>query len=190
MDPETAAEIPERDLLRLAQKGSRDALERLIMRHERKVFALAFRLTGSMADAQDAAQETFVRLHLRLGEIQAERGAGPWLAAVVVNVCRDIGRRRRRSRLAAMPPSADLPDSLPDPERRFSARESEEALRAALATLPEKERAAILLRELEEFTTAEVARLLGSSEVTVRSQICNARMRLRRFFSRRREGTR
>jgi len=187
MDPQTADEIPEADLLRLAQSGSRDALEQLIMRYERRIFALAFRLTGSVEDAQDAAQETFTRLHLRLREIQAGRGAGPWLCAVAVNACRDIGRRRRRSRLIPLPPAIEVPDALTDPERRAAARESQECLRAGLATLPEKERAALLLREMQGLSTAEVARALGSSEVTVRSQICNARMKLRRFFRRHEE---
>ena len=188
MDWQTVQEIPETDLLRLAQKGDREAVEKLIMRHERRIFALAMRITGNLPDAQDAAQETFVRLHLRIREIDAERGVGPWLCTVVVNACHDIGRRRRRSRLIPMHPSAaELPDGMPDPERRFSARESEECLRAALATLPAKERAAILLRESEGLTTAQVAQALESSEVTVRSQICNARVKLRRFFQRHQE---
>ena len=63
----------------------------------------------------------------------------------------------------------------------------EERLRAGLATLPEKERTALLLREMQGLTTAEVARALGSSEVTVRSQISSARLKLRRFFLRREE---
>ena len=187
MDPQTAPETPEADLLRLAQKGNRDALERLIMRYERRIFALALRLTDNVADAQDAAQETFVRLHLRIREIQPERGVGPWLCAVAVNACRDLGRRRRRSRLVPITPAVELADSFPDPERRLSARESEACLRAGLAALPEKERAALLLREMEGLSTAEVARALGSSEVTVRSQISNARGKLRRFFQRREE---
>lgn len=190
MDPRTAPEIPEADLLRRAQTGSRDALEQIIMRHERRIFALAYRLTGSMADAQDATQETFVRLHLRIREIEAERGVGPWLCTVAVNACRDIGRRQRRSRWTSMPPALEMADPLPGPERLFAAREAEEMMRAALATLPEKERAAILLREMEGLTTAEVAGVLGSSEVTVRSQICNARMKLRRLFGRRGGGAR
>jgi RNA polymerase sigma-70 factor, ECF subfamily len=190
MDPHTVPEIPEADLVRLAQSGSRDALERLIMRHERRIFALALRITGSVEDAQDATQETFTRLHLRIREIEAGRGVGSWLCTVVVNVCRDIGRRSRRSRLIPMPPATDVADALPDPERRFSAHETEAALRAALARLPEKERAALVLREMEGMTTAEVARALGSSEVTVRSQICNARMKLRRLLARREETNR
>ncbi len=160
------------------------------MHYERRIFALAFRITGSVEDAQDATQETFTRLHLRVREIDSRRGAGAWLCAVAVNACRDIGRRHRRSRLIPMPPAYDTPDSLPDPERHAAARESQECLRAALATLAEKERAALLLREMEGLTTAQVARALGSSEVTVRSQISYARTKLRRFFARREEGAR
>ena len=188
MHPNQAHEIPETDLLRQAQSGDREALEQLIMRHERRIFALAVRMTGNVADAQDAVQETFIRLHLGVRKIDAVRGAGPWLCAVAVNACHDIGRRRQRSRLIPFPADAvEISDSLPDPERRLSGRESEECLRAGLATLPEKEKAALLLREMQGLTTAEVARALGSSEVTVRSQISNARLKLRRFFHRREE---
>jgi RNA polymerase sigma-70 factor (ECF subfamily) len=187
MHPHTAHEIPEADLLRRAQSGNREALEQLIMRHEHRIFALALRMTGNVADAQDAVQETLIRLHLGVRKIDAVRGAGPWLGAVAVNACHDIGRRRQRSRLIPMPAAVEIPDSMPDAERRLSGRESEECLRAGLATLPEKERTALLLREMQGLTTAEVARALGSSEVTVRSQISSARLKLRRFFHRREE---
>ncbi|MGA7238810.1 MAG: RNA polymerase sigma factor [Bryobacteraceae bacterium] len=185
MQPHTAHEIPEAHLLRRAQSGNREALEQLIMLHERRIFALALRMTGNVADAEDAVQETLIRLHLGVRKIDAVRGVGPWLGAVAVNACHDIGRRRQRSRLIPIPAAVvEMRDSMPDPERHLSGRESEECLRAGLATLPEKERAALLLREMEGLTTAEVARALGSSEVTVRSQISSARLKLRRFFHR------
>jgi RNA polymerase sigma-70 factor (ECF subfamily) len=68
----------------------------------------------------------------------------------------------------------------------MSAKEQERHLRAGLRELPEKERAALLLREVQDLSTAEVARLLGSSEGTVRSQISSARLKLRKFFARQR----
>jgi len=192
MHPHTAHEISEADLLRRAQSGNREALEQLIMLHEHRIFALALRMTGNVADAQDAVQETLIRLHLGVRKLDALRGVGPWLGAVAVNACHDIGRRRQRSRLIPIPAAAvempdSMPDPMPDPERCLSGRESEECLRAGLATLPEKERTALLLREVQGLTTAEVARALGSSEVTVRSQISSARLKLRRFFHRREE---
>lgn len=188
MRPHTAHEIPEADLLRRAQASDRNALEQLIMLHEHRIFALALRMTGNVADAQDAVQETLIRLHLGVRKIDPARGAGAWLGAVAVNACHEIHRRRQRSRLIPIAADAvDVPDSTPDPERRLSGRESEECLRAGLETLPEKERAALLLREIQGLTTAQVARALGSSEVTVRSQISSARLKLRRIFHRREE---
>ena len=67
--------------------------------YERRIFALALQLAGDMEDAKDATQETFLRLHRNLGQIDSGRSLGPWLWSVAVNACRDIGRRRRRSRL-------------------------------------------------------------------------------------------
>jgi len=69
--PHTAHEIPEADLLRRAQNGNREALEQPIMLHEHRIFALALRMTGNVADAQDAVQETLIRLHLGLRKIDA-----------------------------------------------------------------------------------------------------------------------
>jgi RNA polymerase sigma-70 factor (ECF subfamily) len=79
--------------------------------------------------------------------------------------------------------TARTPDPAASPEGRFSGRERERHLRAGLRTLPEKERAALLLREMDGLSTEEVARVLGSSPATVRSQICNARVKLRKFFA-------
>ena len=174
----------EAHLLALAKTGDLDAFEQLVRLHERRVFALALRLTGSLEDAKDATQEAFIRLHRKIGQIDSARGVGPWLYSVTVNACRDIGRDRQRSRLVAMENWASLAPADPDagPESQYADRQREEHLRTVLGRLPEKERAALLLREMEGFSTGEVARILGSSEATVRSQICNARLKLRKLL--------
>jgi RNA polymerase sigma-70 factor (ECF subfamily) len=99
---------------------------------------------------------------------------GPWLYSVTVNACRDIGRERQRSRLVPMENWASLAPADPEgnPEGLCADQEREEHLRTVLRRLPEKERAALLLREMEGLTTEEVARVLGSSASTVCSQIC------------------
>lgn len=182
--------LSEPELLAAARRGNLDAFERLIAMHERRVYGLALRAAGNTEDAKDATQEAFLRLHRHLGKIDSEAAIGPWLCAVVINACRDIGRTRRRSRLVALEDGADArPDPSAGPERTASAREHERHLQAALAGLPETERAALLLREMEGLTTAEVARVLGSSETTVRSQISRARLRLRKLFAARLRGT-
>lgn len=185
MDEYAQRDTPEAELLSLAKAGDLDAFEQIVMLHERKIFGLALRLTGRVEDAKDAMQETFIRMHQKIGQVDDGRSVGPWLYTVTVNVCRDMGRSRQRSRLVAMDDwSANAADPAANPEGLFSGRERERHLRAGLETLPEKERAALLLREMEGLTTEEVARILGSSTATVRSQICTARVKLRKFFAR------
>src|SRR5262249_55260903 len=147
---------------------------------------LALRLTGSVEDAKDATQEAFIRLHRKIGQIDSRRGVGPWLYTVTVNACRDIGRERQRSRLVPMRDFASvaLATADSDPEGVCADQQREEQLRRVLRRLPEKERAALLLREMEGLTTEEVSRILGCSEATVRSQVCTARIKLRKLLGR------
>ena len=184
MDDTPEGTAPEARLLALAKTGDLDAFEQLVALHERRVFSLALRLTGSVEDAKDATQEAFIRLHRKIGLIDSGCGVGPWLYSVTMNACRDIGRDRQRSRLVPMENWASLApaDTGSDPEGLYADRQREEHLRSMLRRLPEKERAALLLREMEGLTTEEVARILGSSETTVRSQISTARLKLRKLL--------
>jgi RNA polymerase sigma-70 factor (ECF subfamily) len=158
------------------------------------VLRTALRLLGNREAAQDAAQEAFLRLHRYLRRFDESRELGPWLYRIVVNVCRDLGRRRGSAPLVAL-------DAVPAAARAATedgARALDEAIersrqrslvQAALLTLPERERAAIVLRDIEGLPTAEVARILGSSEGTVRSQISTGRLKIKRFVqSRQGEG--
>ena len=180
------AAAPEAELLSLARAGDRAAFERIVTLYQRRIFALALRLAGDVEDAKDATQETFLRLHRNLRQIDSARSLGPWLWSVAVNACRDIGRRRQRSRLVPIDSfvSANAPDPAFGPESLARAHELERRLQTALARLPEKQRAALLLREMEGLSTSEVAEILGCSETTVRSQISNARLRLRKLLGR------
>lgn len=174
----------EGDLLAEAKRGSLNAFESLVRLHERKVYLLALRLTGNPEDAQDAAQETFLRLHGKLRQIDSDRSVGPWLCTVAANLCRDLGRERRRSKSTALiDKAAATPDPAAGPERLASVQQQEARVRDALLRLPERERAALVLREIEGLSTQEAAKVLGSSEATVRSQISNARLKLRQWFS-------
>jgi RNA polymerase sigma-70 factor (ECF subfamily) len=189
MDDTPEQLAPEARLLSLAKAGDLDAFEQIVVLHERRVFALALRLTGSVEDAKDATQETFIRLHRKMDQIDSRRSIGPWLYTVAVNACRDIGRERQRSRLVPMDDWVfAAPAAADDPEGLCADHQREEQLRSVLRRLPEKERAALLLREMEGLSTEEVARILGSSETTVRSQICSARIKLRKLLGRKWRG--
>jgi RNA polymerase sigma-70 factor, ECF subfamily len=156
-----------------------DSFEQVLRQREAQVLRTAFRILGNWADAEDVAQEVFLRLHRHGLEFANEAAAGGWLYRVTVNLCLDRTRSARPSQelpeLASLDRSAETVVLIEEKKRR---------LMAALALLPKKERAAVVLREIEGLSTAEVAAALGSSEVTVRSQISNALVRLRGMLTR------
>jgi RNA polymerase sigma-70 factor (ECF subfamily) len=155
------------------------SFDRVVRERETQVLRTAFRILGNWADAEDVAQEAFLRLHRHGLAFENDAAAGGWLYRVTVNLCLDRTRAAR--------PSQELPD-LPSGDQSAEAAvlmaEKKQRLMTALALLPAKERAAVVLREIEGLSTAEVAAALGSSEVTVRSQISKALVRLRGILNR------
>jgi RNA polymerase sigma-70 factor (ECF subfamily) len=149
-----------------ARAGDLAAFDLLMRQYQRLVLATALRMLGSLEDAQDASQEVFLKLFRNLGKLERADNIPAWLYRVTVNVCHDVGRKRR--------PTADPPD----------AGDRRRALMLSLRRLSERERAAVVLRDLEGLSTGEVARALGSSEATVRSQISQARVKMREFLER------
>jgi RNA polymerase sigma-70 factor (ECF subfamily) len=170
-------------LLDRAKTGDLDAFDQLMRANEKQVLGTALRLLGNLADAQDAAQEAFLRLYKSLNRLPDVQEIKPWLYRVTVNVCNDMHRARRRRRWE--PLSGPEPvSSQPDPELAWAHQERGRLVEMALKTLPEKERAAVVLRDMQGLSTREVAGILGSSEVTVRSQISVARGKLKKFTDR------
>lgn len=167
-------------LVRLTLGGDSTAFEQIILRYETRVMTVATRLMGTRDDARDVAQDVFLRAFKYLHRLDVRKPMEPWLVRITVNVCRDAARARqlRRDRFVdghhfeTADPSAD-PDAglIRDQERAI--------LQRALDGLPEKERLAILLRDVEGLSTSEVASILQSSETTVRSQVSRGRLRLK-----------
>jgi RNA polymerase sigma-70 factor (ECF subfamily) len=160
-----------------ARAGDLAAFDTLMRQYERLVLGTALRMLGNLEDSQDASQEVFLKLYRNLGKLESEDHVRAWLYRVTVNVCHDANRKRKPTApveeadavAAAEPPDAD--------DRR-------RALELSLRRLSEKERAAVVLRDLEGLSTEEVARALGSTEATVRSQISQARGKMREFLER------
>jgi RNA polymerase sigma-70 factor, ECF subfamily len=184
-DDRDGAAAPLARLIRCAQAGDAAAFDALMQAHQRQVVSLAWRLLGDRDDARDAAQETFLRVYKHLNRFDPSREFAAWLYRIVVNVCRDLARKRRpnvRSFEAGLETGEIAEPASPlDTESAAMAAEQQAIVLRALATLSEKERAAIVLRDLEGLPTEEVARILGSSPTTVRSQISSARAKLRAF---------
>jgi RNA polymerase sigma-70 factor (ECF subfamily) len=174
---------PEADIAQLVQLtlgGDTAAFEAIVVRYERRVMTLAARLLGRRDDAPDVAQEVFLRAFKYLHRLDVRKPVAPWLMRITVNVCRDSARRRRRhdTTFVSVEP-IDPIDGAPDPHAGLARKQEQRMLQQAIESLPEKERLAIVLRDVEGLTTAEVAEILESSETTVRSQISRGRLRLK-----------
>ena len=182
-------EAPARGLaetIRAAQAGDEASFEALMEATQRKVAVLAHRMLGSADEARDVVQEVYLRVYRSLGSFRADENFHGWLYRITLNVCRDAARKRRRAvplpeNDAVLPPALVTPDAS---ESAAFAAQRAALLARALATLPEKERRAIVLRDLEGLETREVARILGSSPITVRTQIWSGRKRLHAFLVR------
>ena len=176
-DPESLTHV-----LEAARAGDLGAFEILMRRHERLVLVTALRLLGKMEDAQDASQEVFLRLYRNLGKVQASENLAGWLYRVTVNVCHDV--RRRRPDETSVDEVAELVSRGADPQQAATHSERRRVLELSLRLLSEKERAALVLRDLEGLSTEEVAHILGTSQATVRSQIFKARIKMKDFVER------
>ena len=173
------------DVVSLVQRtlaGDSAAFGQIILRYERRVLTFSIRLLGSVDDAQDAAQEVFLRAFKYIHRLDLQKPLEPWLMQMTVNVCRDLGRKRqfRRNTFPELSRAETVPaNNSCNPYSGLAEEQQRQMLRQALDQLPEKERLAVILRDIEGLPTSEVAVLLGSSETTVRSQISRARLKIK-----------
>jgi RNA polymerase sigma-70 factor (ECF subfamily) len=172
-------------LVKLTLDGHSAAFEQIILRYETRVMTIAARILGRRDDARDAAQEVFLRAFKYLHRLDLQKPVEPWLVRITVNVCRDTARgQQRRWHTFAQVDLPEVVDETADAYAGLVQKQERLVLRKALETLPEKERLAIVLRDIEGLSTAEVASILQSSETTVRSQVSRGRLRLKTAIDR------
>jgi RNA polymerase sigma-70 factor (ECF subfamily) len=173
-------------LISRARRGDLTAFDQIILAHQQRVIGLAWRMLGNQEDARDAAQETFLRVYKHLNKFDPAQDFAAWLYRIAVNVCRDLARKRGRGNPTSLEAEREAgtmaePVSPHNTEHSAIHAQERDIVLRALATLTEKERAAIVLRDLEGLPTEEVARILGSTPTTVRSQTCTARVKIKQF---------
>jgi RNA polymerase sigma-70 factor (ECF subfamily) len=153
--------------------------ERLYRLHGRRLFGLAWQLTASGTDAEDAVQETFLRALRALERYEERSRAGAWLDRILVNVVRERGRRHTYYRQRVEPDLVTLAprevDPAPSPEGAIEQAERLRAVTAGLDRMPRTFREVLVLRHFEERSTAEVASILDLPEATVRTRLKRAR---------------
>ena len=188
ISPETA-EIAQ--IVRLVLAGDNSSFEYIISRYERRVMNIAMRILGCHDDAHDAAQEVFLRVFRYLHRLDLEKPIEPWLMRMTVNVCRDLGRKKLQhpsTSLENAPSESMTTSSTDNPYVGLAEEQQRQMLWKALACLSENERVAIVLRDVEGLSTAEVAAILESPEVTVRSRISRGRLKLKEIVDRMSKG--
>jgi RNA polymerase sigma factor (sigma-70 family) len=171
----------EGELVARAKRGERDAYEEIVRRHQSIAFRTALVITGSAADAEEAAQDAFVKAHGALGRFHEGAPLRPWLLTIVANEARNRVRAAgRRERLALRVAEERRPGgAVPSPEAALLDFEQRDELLAAVAALPEADREAIACRYFLELSEAETASVLGCPRGTVKSRLSRALGRLR-----------
>lgn len=167
-------------LLERLRAGEPAAFEELVRTHQHRVFGVAARMLGRAAEAEEIAQEVFLRAHRSIGDFRGEAQLSTWLYAITSRLCLNRlasgARRRERADEATLgaTPSADA-----DADAALERGELETALRQAIAGLPEDRRIVVVLRDIEGLSYEEIAAVLDLEPGTVRSRLHRARADLK-----------
>lgn len=176
-------------LIAQARAGDRAAFEQMMICTQHRVARTAWRMLGNSEDARDAAQETFLRAYKYLHRFKPEHDFNAWLYQITINVCRRMLKRKSRFIRAALTEEEfelanDAHQSADDAEATIALDEQRRIVACALETLSRRERAAIVLRDMEGLSTEETARILGTRPATVRSQVAAARSKIKLYCDR------
>ena len=173
-------------LVARAKAGNADAFEPLVLENQSKVYNLALRMMGNPSDAEDAAQEAFVKAWNSLKDFRGDSRFSVWLYRLTNNVCIDLLRKQKRQTAISLSQENDdgeemelmIPDGRLSPEEEAERKELQEQIRAALANLPDEWRSILVLRELNGLSYEELAETLNLEVGTVKSRLNRARKKL------------
>lgn len=175
----TAERTVEEDLARAAG-GDHNAFALIVRRHQAMVFSIAFRFLRDRSQAEDLAQDVFLRLYQHLGSIKSELHLTFWLRQAASRRCIDLARRRGSRRHMGLDEVPDVPTAAPCTDPLLAG-----LLRGALTALPDKPRMVVILRYQEDLEPSEIAELLGMPVATVKSHLRRSLAVLREEVGRR-----
>lgn len=178
-------------LVEESRRGDQAAFGELVQRYERRLLRVIQRFIRDPDIAEDLAQETFLRVYERLEQFDASRRFGPWLFRIGVNLTLDhLRRKRRRGWLALFSDQRRERWSDPGVADPREAIDLHQEVRSVVEELPEKYRTVLVLRDLENFSTSEIAAILDRTEATIRWRLAEARNRFQVLWERRQPGRR
>lgn len=176
----------EADLIRSAQAGDAKAFAEIVGRYQRAVYRVAYGLTRNPSDADDLAQETFLRAYRALGRFRTAEPLYPWLARIATNLAYSLHRARRRRPETALEPLVEAGQQWGvevDPGEEVADRERRDQLDRAFAELKPEHQAVLVLRAVQELSYEEIAKALGVPVGTVMSRLSRARADLKARLS-------
>jgi RNA polymerase sigma-70 factor, ECF subfamily len=184
-----AGGIHEARLVEDARRGNSQAFGELVHRYERRLLRVIFRFVQNHELAEDLTQEAFLRAYQRLDQFDPARRFGPWLFRIGVNATLDHLRRKKRRGFWSLF-SESKQDRLPDPatEDPRVALDLKQEVQTVLDQIPEHYRVVLVLRDLENFSTSEIAAMLNRKEATIRWRLVEARQKFQQLWAKRREG--
>jgi RNA polymerase sigma-70 factor (ECF subfamily) len=177
MQSEEAKGRSERDYVIAAQRGDEQAFAQLVRLHHRRAYAVARAIVFSHEDAEDAVQDGFLHAYRALDRFRSDQPFGAWLNRIVANAALDLVRRRKVRDADELPETLALPFRDPG-----EADELRRRLAGALTLLSDRQRAVIVLHDVEGYTHGEIGSMLGIPEGTARSDLHHARAALRRVL--------
>jgi RNA polymerase sigma-70 factor (ECF subfamily) len=179
---------PDTDLVSRAAGGDASAFQALVERHRSMVYRVAYQFAGNHHDAEDIAQEVFIKVYRSLERFRQEAQLSSWLYRIVMNACIDHRRRHAPAGSAPFGEEAEhkmlnTPEETPGPEQRAYAGELGAVLEAAIGELPRGQRLVFIMRHHQGLKLCEIAEALGLAEGTVKRQLHAAVHRLRQALS-------
>jgi RNA polymerase sigma-70 factor (ECF subfamily) len=178
------------ELVARSQRGDVDSFNQLILRWERPIYALAYRVLGREEEARDVCQEAFLRAFRALPGFKGQAKFSSWLYRITLNLCRDWIRRQRRAPVSQLPEDMDALEMaaargpVESIEDLVARRELSAVVEEAMALLPEEQRTAIILKEYHGMTFQEIADLQGCPLSTVKTRLYQGLSVLRRQLER------
>jgi RNA polymerase sigma-70 factor (ECF subfamily) len=180
-------------LLQRCQDNDRAAFDEIVGLYQGKIYNYILRMTGDRDDADDLAQEVFLRMYTSLPNFRNQASLGTWLFRIASNLCIDRFRRNKKRRAIAysldeavaddeghVESRGNIPDVTYEPQNVLERAETTRQIERALQALPEKLRTVILLYDAEGLPYEEIAKVVGCPLGTVKSRLFNARLQLRK----------
>ena len=167
----------EPEILNQVHRGNQEAFTQLVETYQRPVYNLCYRMLGDPDEAEDAAQETFLRVYKNIKHYDQKRQFSTWLLSIAAHLCIDQLRKRRMV-LVSMDgtPYLDPPDSLPGPEASFYLKEDQKRVQSLLKTLSPADRAAVIMYYWYDFSYEEISKSLSLTVSAVKSRLHRARL--------------